>query len=289
MLDIRNSLGGGVRRCLPVLLLSVALAACGGKARDAKTDKADPLTGQYAGSGGSAALAVVKELTSAFKAQHPGTVWTLEDVGSDASIALVSNAETDIGWISRELKAPEKEKVTAIPVGASGTAVAVNAGNRIAGLTKDEVRRIFDGEITDWSQVGGTAGRIRVMIREKEAATRAAFEAFFFDGAVSYAPNAIEVYELNETLSALHSFKDAIGMVTLDSRTIADSQIRLLPVDGVEASVDNLLTGTYKVRRPLYLIVNAKADKIKPAVKEFLDFVRSEEGQRIITRVAAAS
>ncbi len=283
---LRNS----IWRWFPVLPLVTVLAACGGTVPETRAAKlkSDPLAGEYTGSGGSAALAVIKELTSAFKAQHPGIAWNLEDVGSDASVALVSNAATDIGWISRELRPAETDKVVGIPVGASGTAVAVNAANPVAGLTRDEVRRIFEGDIIDWSNVGGVPGRIRVLVREKEAATRSAFEGYFFDGHARYSPAAVEVYELGETLTAMHSFRDAIGMVTLDSRTVNDLQIKLLSIDGVEPTIENLLRGTYKVRRPLYLIANSRPEKVKPAIKEFVDFVRGEEGQRIVARVAAA-
>ena len=243
----------------------------------------DPLAGNYRGNGGGGALPQVQALTKRFSELHPGVVWDLVDVGSDSSIQLTQKGNTDFGFISRDLKPAEQGTVNVEPLGVVGSAVVVNAKNKVSGLTKAQVRDIFSGTITDWAQVGGDPGTIKVIVREANSATRSNFESYFFGGKATYASSAIEIFEIDETLKAIYSFKDAIGMASLYSRTLSDPQIRLLAIDGVAATRENLVSGAYKLRRPLYLVTNLDQSKLKPAIKAFLEFVRSPDGQAILS------
>src|SRR5882762_10730299 len=244
----------------------------------------DPLAGQYIVNGGGGALDNVKALTDAFGKMHPAITWQgLADVGSSAGVNLVVSGETDLGYISRDLSDAEKAagKVVALPIGASGTAVAVAASNPIKSLTKDQIAKIFTGAISDWKDVGGTPGKIRILIRESGSSTRSAFEAYFYDGKKpTYASNAVEVTTIDETVKAINSFKESIGMVTMNAATFGNTSIAFATIDGVTASRDNLNTGKYQVRRPLYLVYDPA--KAKPAIKAFIDFVKGPEGQKIL-------
>ena len=268
-----------------LLVVGVLLgASCGGAGPIGSAPTADPLAGQYIVNGGGGALDNVKALTDAFKTQHPSITWQgLADIGSDAGVNLAVSGETDLGYISRDLKDPEKGKVVSLAIGASGTAVAVAASNPVKSLTKDQVAKIFTGVITDWKDIGGSPGKIRVLIRESGAATRSAFEAYFFDGKkLPYAPNAVEVTTITETVKAINSFKESIGMVTMNASTFSDNTIDFTTIDGVAPSRENLNSGKYQVRRPLYFVYNADPTKVKPAIKAFIDFVKGPEGQKIL-------
>jgi phosphate transport system substrate-binding protein len=265
------------------LIISAAIfaASCGGAGLPAPATQ-DPLAGQYIVNGGGGALDNVKALADAFKLQHTGITWQgLADIGSNAGVNLVISGETDLGYISRDLLDTEKGKVEAVAIGSSGTAVAVAASNPVKSLSKDQVAKIFTGAITDWKDVGGTAGKIRILIRESGASTRSAFEAYFFDGKKpTYAANAVEVTTYDETVKAINSFKESIGMVTMNAATFANTSIAFATIDGVAPSRDNLNSGKYQVRRPLYLVYDPI--KAKPAIKAFVDFVKGPEGQKIL-------
>ena len=268
-----------------IILAALFAVSCGGAGLPAPATQ-DPLAGQYIVNGGGGALDNVKALTDAFKTMHPNITWQgLADVGSNAGVNLVVSGETDLGYISRDLSDAEKAagKVVALPIGASGTAVAVAASNPIKSLTKDQIAKIFTGAISDWKDVGGTPGKIRVLIRESTASTRSAFEAYFFDGKKpAYGPNAVEVTTIDETVKAINSFKESIGMVTMNASTFGNTSIAFVTVDGVAPSRENLNSGKYQVRRPLYFVYNTDASKIKPAITAFLDFVKGSEGQKIL-------
>jgi len=269
------------------LLMAGALvaASCGGAfPLGPAPSTPDPLAGQYIVNGGGGALDAVKALADGFQKRHPTVTWQgLIDIGSDAGVNLAISGETDLGYISRDLRDAEKGKVETVPIGASGTAVAVSAANPVKALTKDQVAKIFTGQITDWKDVGGASSKIRVFIREAGSSTRSAFEAYFFDGKKpAYAATAIEVAKIDETVKAIDSFKESIGMVTMNASTFANTLIAFATIDTVAATRENLNSGRYQVRRPLYFVHNADPAKVKPAIKAFLDFVKGPEGQKIL-------
>jgi phosphate transport system substrate-binding protein len=270
-----------LRKSLILVLTALLVASCGGANPIARpTD--DPLAGSFVLKGGGGALDAVRALTAGFSASHPTVLWQgFDDVGSDAGVSLTVSGNVDLGFISRDLKAPEKGTVETIPVGASGTGVGVNTANTVKALTKDQVAKIFSGEITDWKDVGGTPGKIRVLLREPESSTRSAFEQYFFTKPV-YSKDAIEVFQIDETLKALSSFKDSIGMMTMNAKAFSTADVRMLTIDNIAATRDTLANGTYPIRRPLYFVAHTDPAKVKPTIKAFLDFVKGPEGQKIL-------
>jgi phosphate transport system substrate-binding protein len=257
--------------------------ACGG-ALQAPTKTLDPLAGNYVLKGGGGALDNMKALANAYNAIHPNVVFQgYEDVGSDAAVTLANSADIDLGFISRDLKAAEKGTVEVLPIGFSGTGVGVNASNPVKNLTKEQVRRIYAGEITDWKDIGGNPGKIRVLLREPGAATRSAFESYFFGSTKPvYAKDAIEVFEADETLKAVGSFKDSIGMMSMVSKSFNNTDIKMVAIDGVAATKENLSNATYPIRRPLYVVYNPDPNKVRPAIKDFISWIKGPDGQKVI-------
>jgi phosphate transport system substrate-binding protein len=268
--------------CFAFGVLLMVASACAPETPPIRTP--DPLAGTYILRGGGGALDTVIALTTAFKNEHPGVRWQgFEDVGSDASVRLVTSGEGDLGFISRELRPAEVGTVLTLPIGRSGTALAVNASSAVRGLTKEQVAQIYSGTIVDWNTVGGTAGPIRVFIREPGSAVRSTFENYFFGATKpTYAKNLVEVNNADQTIIALGGFKDAIGMLSMSAQGYAATTIRMLAIDGVPATRATVGNGTYKVLRPLYLVYNPDPAKVKPAIRAFLNWVQSPEGQQVL-------
>lgn len=269
---------GRIRLVVIALLLA---SACSAPA--ASSPQIDPLIGRYRVSGGGGTIPVITNLTKRFSELHPGVLWDIENVGSDAAIASVKSAEADLGGVSREMTDAEKQSVGSLQIGLSGTAVAVNASHSVSNLTKEQVRAIFAGEVKDWSQVGGTPGEIKVFVREPSAATRQIFDEYIFGGKPAYRTDYTPVDSADATTKALYSFKDAVSMLTITDATLKDPQIKLLSISGVAPTMANLSSGSYPMRRPLYMVYNASADKLKPAIKALVDFTKSPEGQKILS------
>jgi len=274
------------RAWLAAVLLLVALGAmsCGGATGGSSLLPPNALNGsRFLLSTGGGALAQVTALTKRFTELHPGLTWAIENVGSDAGVSLVASRHSDIGAISRDLTPAERGTVALEPLGVVGTAVAVNPDNPVRGLTLAQVRQAFSGQITNWAQVGGPDLAMRVFLRDPTAATRQSFDDFVFSGAKpTYVVGAAVVGSNAEMTASIHSFAGGIGMATLKQATVDDPKLRLLAIDGVPATMAALNDGSYKIRRPLYLVYPIEPGQMNPDVKLFLDFVRSPEGQKIL-------
>jgi phosphate transport system substrate-binding protein len=257
----------------------ILLASCGAAVPAGPTP--EPLSGTYTASGGGGALAAVQALTARFKALNPDVDWIVAESGSNSAIKLVVANAIDVGFVSRALTDAEKRQVTGISIGFGGTAVVVNAANQVSNLSREQLRQIYTGEVTNWLELGGLEPTIRPYIREANAATRQTFEAFVFGGSVpTYGKNVAQTMEFEAMFTAVNSFRGAIGIASTGARTAGDARVKILKIDGVAPTQENITGGAYKMVRPLAVIYSNTAE-LKPAVRAFFEFVKSPEGQRI--------
>ena len=266
---------------LVVVLVLFALVAPGCERIGLGQPSAAPAV-SFLGSGTGAGLQLVTALTARFTEIHPEVRFTLEDVGQDSAVAYVATGRASFGFISRDLKPEESGRVRAIPFAATGTGLAVNPANTVAGLTKEQVRRIYTGEITDWAQLGGAPGQIRPLLREVGSATRASFESYFFGQLPVYGPSVVEVADSGPMLQAVRDFKNGVGMVSVQKSTVEDATIRIPALNGVPATTRNVNSGFYPVRRPIILLLPDTDSPIAPRLRDFFEFIQTEEGHDIL-------
>src|SRR5712692_9661184 len=150
--------------------------------------------------------------------------------------------------------------------------------------TKDQLAKIFRGDVTDWTDVGGTPGPIHVFMREVGAATRSALESYVFGGKppAAYAKNTIEVGSYDEILKAMHNFSGSISIVSMRAQAIAEPTTHLLAIDGIAATHQMLAGGKYPMSRPLFFVYANDPAKVKPAIKTFMDWVKGPQGQAVL-------
>lgn len=261
------------------------LGACGGSSGAALPTPGrgtDALAGEYLGSGANGANPAMAALVKRFMELHPGVLIKLTDTDTETSVVNVHTGDVDFGYIGRDLRATEP-KVTLTPIGFTGSAIAVHPLNPITGLTKAQVAGIYTGTIRDWSEAGSTAGPIKAFIREPASSTRTTIEAYTFGASVpKYAAEVQEIFESTDTIKAIAAFKGSIGMVTLNSKNLKDTSMKVIGLDGVQPTLANLGTGAWKISRPTYLTTNPDPAKVKPAIKALVDFVKSPAGQKIV-------
>jgi phosphate transport system substrate-binding protein len=262
------------------VILFVA-AACGG----APTPAPDPIAGVYRIGGGDAALSIVQALADAFAAKHPGLKFTYDTtLGSDGGVNLAAQQILDLGMASRELTAAESELVDRVLVGVAGTGLVVHQSNTLKDLTTAQVESIYSGKVSDWSALG-LAKQLPVipLVREKGSSARATFENYIYGGKPTYGGGVLEIQGGDQIRQAVAGQPGAIGMVGVTGDESSPSGTRIVTIDGISPTKPALHDGTYKLRRPLYLVY-ARNGEQKPGVVQFVEFIRSAEGQRITDR-----
>jgi len=185
-----------------------------------------------------------------------------------------------IGMSSRELTPAEqgrglRETIIAI----DGIAVIVNRNNPVTNLTLLQIRDIYTGVITDWSQVSGGAkrGRIAVVSREEGSGTRGAFEELVgFQGRLLAGAN--ESTSTGAIKAGIAQNPDAIGYISLGS---VDDTIKSISVDGVAASTANVVNDSYKIARPFIVLTGSN---VHAETAAFIQWMLSAEGQAIVRR-----
>lgn len=229
---------------------------------------------------------LVPQLAEQFKAQHPGTTFDIAAEGSATGFAALIDKTAAIGMASRPAKPEEiangkakgvdlKETIVAY----DGIAVIVNTANSIKGLTKKQVEQIFTGEITDWSAVGGSGGKISVYTRNTSSGTYAEFKELAMKKR-DYAPDSQKLAGNEQIAQEVGKNPNGVGYVGL-AYTKA-SGIRVVPIDGASPSKGSVLAKSYPYARPTFFYTNGEPTG---AVKEFIDFTVSPEGQKIVEQV----
>ena len=187
----------------------VVLGACGGAGGSvlptpAKTK--DPLAGDYVAAGANGANPQMTALITRFAQLHPGVNFKLNDIDTETSIVNVSTGDVDFGYIGRDLRTTEP-KITLVPIGFTGSSMAVNAANPVTNLSKDQIAKMYTDQIKDWSEVGSNAGAIKAFVREAASSTRSAVEAYVFGStAPKYPASVQEIFESTDTIKALVDF-----------------------------------------------------------------------------------
>jgi len=265
-----------VRRFLLVSLaaltiVSLVLAAgCGGGGPAGGDSNQGELSGRITEAGSTSVLPLAEQFALAFMAKHPKVTVTYTGGGSGAGVKQCSEGTVDIGAASRDLKMNEADLVS-YPVARDGVAVIVNTANPVSDLSVEQVARIFEGEIVDWSQVGGNPGGITVYSREEGSGTRDCFESKVTEDVTNA---AITKKSNGEMQLAVQSDVSGIAYVSLGYI----EGVKALSLGGVECSVATCQSGEYPIVRRLYFLTKGMPGE---PVKAFIDFCRSPEGQEI--------
>jgi phosphate transport system substrate-binding protein len=267
---------------LVVALLVAGLSTRGGAVAPTPTTPTDPLAGSFVAAGASGANPQMTALITRFTQLHPTSTFKLNDIDTETSIVNVSTGDVDFGYIGRDPLTTEA-KVALTPIGFGGGVMFVNPANPITNLTKDQVAKIYAGQITDWSEVGSPAGPIKAFSREMTSSTRASIESYVYGlTAPTYPANIQEIPSSADLAKAVAAFRGAIGYITLSSKNLKDQTIKLIGMDGIQPTLAMLNSGGWKMAKPSYLTTNADPAKVKPAIKALIDFIKSPEGQKII-------
>lgn len=206
---------------------------------------------------------------------HPDCAIDVQGGGSSAGIMSAQSGTADIGMSSRSLKETEMN-LWSVEIARDGLAVIVHSSNPIINLTLDQIRDIYTAKTTNWSQIGGTNSKIHVIAREEGSGTRGAFEDLVMDD-LRISPKAIVQDSNGAVRQLIADDPNAIGFISLG---LVDNSVKALQLDGVAATTENVINGSYGLSRPfLFMTLNQPSGE----TKLFLDFSLSAEGQKLLS------
>ena len=272
---------------------AAALTACGGSASSAAASStsaaasstasstAAALSGNVATGGSTSMKNVIAALTEGFAEVEPGVTVSYDPTGSGAGITGATDKTLDIGLSSRALKDDEKADVEGTTIALDGIAIIVNNASKVEDLTVDQLKQMFTGEITNWSEVGGDDGEIVLIGREAGSGTRDGFESIVdVKDSCKYAQ---ELTATGAVISAVEANPLAIGYASLSA--VGDT-VAMVTVEGVECSEDTVKDGSYKIQRPFVFVTN-KSVALSEQAQAFVDFATSKDAADLIRTAGA--
>ena len=271
---------------------AAALTACGGSASSAAASSTSAAAGSTASStaalsgnvatGGSTSMKnVIAALTEGFAEVEPGVTVSYDPTGSGAGITGATDKTLDIGLSSRALKDDEKADVEGTTIALDGIAIIVNNASKVEDLTVDQLKQMFTGEITNWSEVGGDDGEIVLIGREAGSGTSDGFESIVdVKDSCKYAQ---ELTATGAVISAVEANPLAIGYASLSA--VGDT-VKMVTVGGVECSEETVKDGSYEVQRPFVFVTN-KSVTLSEQAQAFFDFATSADAADLIRTAGA--
>jgi phosphate transport system substrate-binding protein len=226
-------------------------------------------------------------LITVFKQDHPGVAFEVETKATGYGLAALRAGKCDIAAASRSADKEEIAeaevmhcKLTDHVIGTYGVAVVVNPGNPVTSLTKEQVRDIFTGVITNWSAVGGADSPIHLYARDPISGTYLGFKELAMENK-AYALNVklADSYENDAQAVA----QDAAGIGYTGIEVPKSAQVKAITIGGVAATAANVNNSTYPYTRTLHLYT--REDRESTTVKDFVTFVLSPKGQDVLVEL----
>ena len=248
-----------------LLALALVLAACG-KSEDTRT---------LVITGASTIAPLMSEIARRFETEHPGVRIDVQTGGSSRGVNDARQGTADIGMASRPAN-PDEGDLHFYPIARDGVAVILHASNTVGALDSEQIRKIYRKQITNWSEVGGRDAPITVVNKAEGRSTLELFLKHFELDAAAVKPDVV-IGDNLQGIKTVAGNPDAIGYVsigTAEYEATNGTPIKLLPLEGIAASTQEVLSGRFPLARPLHLVTK---DEPAGVVRELIDFASSPQ------------
>ncbi len=217
--------------------------------------------------------------------------------GSGTGITAMINNSCDIAEVSREMKEEELQMARSkgfepheIKVALDGLAVVVNPANPVSQLTMDELAAVFTGKIKNWKEIGGSDEKIVILSREVNSGTHVYFKEHVLrkgnaQGVEEFAAEALMLSSSQAIADEVSQNSAAIGYYGMGYITAKEKALHIAKDKDspyVAPALENVIDNSYPISRPLLMYTRGIPTG---AVKEFIDFVLSPEGQAIVKKI----
>lgn len=224
-------------------------------------------------SGASTIAPLVAEIAKRYERENPGIQIDVQSGGSSRGVADARSGLADIGMVSRDLKASERELVD-YPIARDGIAVIVHKSNPIQALSKEQIRNIYLGRITNWKELGGADMPITVVNKASGRSTLELFAGFMSLEPADIKANIV-IGENEQGIKTVANSPGAIGYVSIGTAEYSErsgTALKLISLGGQVPSTQNVADKKYDLSRTLNLVTKGKPSV---AVSHFIDYVQS--------------
>lgn len=235
--------------------------------------------------GSTTVLPLAQKAAEMYMDAQPNISISIRGGGSGVGLNSLISSTADLAMSSRALKEEEKEKAyqnNITPheniIAMDAIALIVNPSNKVSSLTKEQVKDIFTGKVTNWQALGGENIKIVVVSRDSASGTFEAFSELALNKE-KVVPSALMQASNQGVAGVVASAPGAIGYVGLG---YINAKTKALSINQTTPSVQSVLDKKYIYARPLYIYTNGAP---KGETKAFLDFMLSIEGQRIASEL----
>ncbi len=260
-----------------LLLLFLATYGCG--AGEKESTKASKVVIN----GSTTVFPIAQRAAEEFMNKHPDVNVSVRGTGSGNGIASLINGTCDIADASRpitqgEIEEAEKNGVKPVShiIARDGIAIIVNKDNPISSISRKELKKIYTGEITNWKELGGEDMKIIPVTRDSSSGTFEVFEEKVLGKDTQMISSAVVQGSNQAVKVTVTKTPGAIGYIGLG---YIDGSVKVLQYDGIIPSEKSVSSGAYEISRPLFMYTNGQPVGV---VKEFIDFVLSKDGQKIV-------
>ncbi len=240
----------------------------------------EELTGKLVLTGSSTIAPLASELGKRFEKQHPKVRVDVQTGGSSRGVADARKGLAEIGMASRAANDDEKE-LKFFTIATDGVCVILNKDNPVQALTDEHVAKIYTGKITNWKDVGGNDAPITVV---NKAEGRSTLELFchYYKLKNSDIKAHVVVGDNEQDIKTCAGNANAIAYVSIGTaQSDADEgvAIKLLPMNGVDATVENVRLGKFPLSRPLNYVLKSEPTGLP---KAFIEFSQAKEQYDIV-------
>ncbi|WP_300383158.1 phosphate ABC transporter substrate-binding protein [Clostridium sp.] len=229
-------------------------------------------------SGSTSVGPLMEKISEIYEEENNGTIIEINQVGSSAGIKDAITKVSEIGMSSRELKEEEKSQVHGRVIAYDGIAIITNINNPIKDITINQIKDIYTGKITNWKEIeGGKDSQIVVTSREDGSGTRDAFQELIGYTSEELIRNAMISNGNGGLKEMVEGNKNAIAFVSFE---YLDDSVNVVNVEGVEPKAESVRNKKYKIARPFLVIT--KEDNLTESGKKLIDYILSDEGQKIV-------
>lgn len=226
--------------------------------------------------GSTSVQPVAEKLAETYQSKNNNVKVNVQGGGSSVGIKSAQDGTADIGTSSKDLKDDEKKDLTEFTLGQDGIVIAVNNENGVTDLSKEQLKDIYSGKITNWKEVGGSDAPIHLITREEGSGTLDAFESIVMGKDTKMKSDAIVQGSTEAVKQSVKQDSDAIGFV---SYAHMSRDVKALNIGGISPEDKTISDGSYELQRPFILLVKGTPTG---EVKEFIDWIMSSEGTKIL-------